>query len=847
MRTMHPIPIIYVAWAVLSPGDLPADEKGDLWTAARKVFERSCFPCHGAGQRAASDFFVLKPEELSGNVKAVEKRVLESKGESRMPPSSYRKSFEDKYGVSREAYDGLQLKEGDAAAIRKWIDGGAPIVEAKKEAAEFIRDDEVIAAIHDDVLALPEENRKFARYLSLANLLRAGDGPGDLALYRNGIRKLLASLTWRQWGVEVVVVEKTKGTVLRFDYRHLWYSPTFDRRNFAAQDVSFWEGLARLDPYELPFFGEKALRIQRELGTRHVFLRADWFAFQVTQPAVYARTLGIPGVLRDHPLPRLERFLLGIDPEEDIHQGKVARAGTTNSGVSVNHRIIERHALGEGYYWVSYDFRAPAGTSNILEFPIGPELTYTPLLADHPNFKHAGGEFIFSLPDGMQGYYLANAFGEPLETAPTDIVQNPRSRDAVVQNGISCMECHAQGMRPTREDMDRFADQLRPYVEATAEDAKVLETVERLHPGTAEVRRLIEEDRKRFEAALGRLGLEEAVDANGRKIDAEPIFHLVDRFQQKVDSVNAAAELGMTAEELSKQFNSPFLRNNRTMRQLAARLKHTRVSRDEFVAEFEKLRALMGGSPAVESNIPEPGKNFTLVIADPDVKIELIWIPPGKFSMGSPEDEAGRGADERLHEVTITKGFWLGKTEVTQRQFELVVGTNSSSDKSQNPDFPANLLGAADEALDFCRGLKSRVRKLPEGYQFSLPTEAQWEYACRAGTSSPIPGPSLDATAWHQANSGGQLHPGGQKQANPWGLQDMIGNVWEWCADGYAEYPSGAVTDPEAPRQNGSDGVYRGGNFEQSAGACRCAQRVQSNIGVVLASPGFRVCLRAVK
>src|SRR5262249_25296983 len=155
--------------------------------------------------------------------------------------------------------------------------------------------------------------------------------------------------------------------------------------------------------------------------------------------------------------------------------------------------------------------------------------------------------------------------GKTLATAPTDIVQNPKSRDAVVQNGISCLECHAQGMKPDREDMARFRDELRPFVEATEEDADVLAEVQRLHPGTDEVKKLIEADRKRFEAALERLGLEKAVDAQGKVIDAEPIFHLVERFQGKVGFKDAAAELDLTDAELRAQFDSPFLRRNQTM------------------------------------------------------------------------------------------------------------------------------------------------------------------------------------------------------------------------------------------------------------------------------------------
>jgi formylglycine-generating enzyme required for sulfatase activity len=827
---------------------LRADEKGDAWDAARKVFERSCFPCHGAGQRAARDFFVLKPDELRGNLKSVEKRVLDPSGENRMPPSAYRKNFEEKYGVTREAFDRLALTDAEAKSLRKWFDLGAPIVEAKAETVEFVRDEELIGAILNDALKVPPPDRKFARYLSLANLLRAGDGPGNMALYRNGIRKLLASLTWRPQVPEVTVLPGTKETVLRFDLRHLERPVAYSREKISPWDATLWEELARINPYELPLFGEPAIRLQRELGTKHVLLRADWFAFHTTQPGPYARILGLPGVFIENPVSSIEWNLLGVDVPRNIVEGNAARAGTTTSGVSANHRIIERHPLpGGNYFWASYDFRSTEGEGNILDFPTGPTIPF--VWKNTHDFRQAGGEFIFSLPDGLQGYFLANAQGDALETAPTDIVQNPRRRDAVVQNGISCLECHAQGMRPTREDMDKFQDQLRPFVDATAEDGDLLEFVHRLHPGTEEIHRLIEEDRRHFEAALGRLGLEEAVDSNGRKVEAEPIFHLVDRFQEKVELRNAAAELNLTPEELKQQFSSPFLKNNRTMRRLAARLEYTQVSREEFVAEFGKLRDLMGApqARAVGSEIPQPGKNFTILVWEPDVTMEMIWIEPGVFTMGSPADEPGRDNDETQHQVRLTKGFWLGNTEVSQRQYELIAGQNPSANRAAGPDAPVENL-VLKHALAFCEAMKDRLPGLPPGYKFSLPTEAQWEYACRAGTQGPIYGPSLDAIAWYRENSGDRPHAVEKdaKAPNAWGLVGMLGNVSEWCFDRFTPYPSDFVADPEAPG-NGSDQIIRGGGYNSFADSCRAADRVVNSPLLSFTSVGFRVCLRPVR
>jgi formylglycine-generating enzyme required for sulfatase activity len=151
-------------------------------------------------------------------------------------------------------------------------------------------------------------------------------------------------------------------------------------------------------------------------------------------------------------------------------------------------------------------------------------------------------------------------------------------------------------------------------------------------------------------------------------------------------------------------------------------------------------------------------------------------------------------------------------------------------------------------AMDFCHKLTERERaggRLPEGYEYTLPTEAQWEYACRAGTTGSFAG-DLDAMAWYEKNSGLQTHPVGQKQPNAWGLYDMHGNVWEWCLDVYAGYPGGQVTDPR-PDNTGPNAsaprMVRGGSAGASAGQCRSAERYRNGISYTSAAVGFRVAL----
>jgi formylglycine-generating enzyme required for sulfatase activity len=228
--------------------------------------------------------------------------------------------------------------------------------------------------------------------------------------------------------------------------------------------------------------------------------------------------------------------------------------------------------------------------------------------------------------------------------------------------------------------------------------------------------------------------------------------------------------------------------------------------------------------------------------------IKLVLIPAGTFTMGSAGDEADRGADESPQtRVTLTKDFFLGATDVTQGQYKSLMNTNPSDFKSAGRDAPVEEV-SWDDAMVFCQRLTERERAaghLPEGYVFTLPTEAQWEYACRAGTTGAY-ATDPAATSWYDRNSGGTTHPVGAKQPNAWGLYDMTGNVYQWCADWYAKrYPGGEVTDPTGPA-TGSVHVLRGGGWYYDVSYCRSAYR-DYDPGYRANFIGFRVALNLVE
>ncbi len=265
------------------------------------------------------------------------------------------------------------------------------------------------------------------------------------------------------------------------------------------------------------------------------------------------------------------------------------------------------------------------------------------------------------------------------------------------------------------------------------------------------------------------------------------------------------------------------------------------------------------------------------------IDMKLVLIPAGEFMMGSPNDEEWRWEDEvPQHRVRITMPFYLGMYQVTQAEYERVMGTNPSwfspggggSDRVSGLDtsrFPVESVSWND-AVEFCRKLSALPAERSAGREYRLPTEAEWEYACRAGTTTRYSfgddASQLGEYAWYSGNSDrgthrvwqmwanlwglhdfdGRTHRVGQKRANPWGLYDMHGNVWEWCADWFdgKYYANSPVDDPQGPA-SGSHRVSRGGSWSFPAAECRSADRYRYTPGPCSLHFGFRLVWSSVE
>ena len=272
--------------------------------------------------------------------------------------------------------------------------------------------------------------------------------------------------------------------------------------------------------------------------------------------------------------------------------------------------------------------------------------------------------------------------------------------------------------------------------------------------------------------------------------------------------------------------------------------------------------------------------------------IKMSWIEPGSFTMGSPASEAGRHDDEGQFQVTLTHGYWMGATELTVAQWRRVMGEDLRAHLTKvikddtlydfdgkkqtirefmrfslggdlgrymgNEDDAMPMYYASwNDAMEFAAKLTEQERKagrLPAGYKYTLPTEAQWERACRAGTTEATYSPAaLTDIAWYGANDSegytgkaltrtGGPRQVGLKKPNAWGLYDMLGNLWEWCLDWYGPFPTGSVTDPTGPASGGKR-VNRGGSFGSGVSSARCALRASNPQAEASAYRSFRIAL----
>ena len=288
--------------------------------------------------------------------------------------------------------------------------------------------------------------------------------------------------------------------------------------------------------------------------------------------------------------------------------------------------------------------------------------------------------------------------------------------------------------------------------------------------------------------------------------------------------VIALAQAEIEAEEAKARAAEAKLRAERDAAE--ARAKTDREA-EEAKAKAKLATEISAGRVGVTLGVPLAG----------NLVMPFAFCPAGSFTMGSPSVEVGRSSDENQVSVILSKAFWMAKTELTQAQWRAVMGSDPSHLKGN--DLPVENV-SWDDAQEFIKKVNDSG-VIPEGWKVALPTEAQWEYACRAGETGAYSGGTIDQVAWYDDNSGSKTHAVGTKKSNAWGLHDMHGNVWEWCADSYGDELVGG-SDPSGP-SSGVTRVDRGGSWNRDAAGCRAAFRVRGTPDYRFSHLGFRPAL----
>lgn len=495
------------------------DPKAELAKKAQAALKAHCYKCHGEAGAVEGGFnyvvdldrLLIRKKVIPG--KAEESPIYKRIANGSMPPPDVKS----------------RVTDSEKQIIKQWIDGGATV--PQHEARKFMTAADVDDLILADLEKLDRRQRRFVRYFTFTNLWNAGLSEDELQTYRNSLNKLVNSLSWHPKVRNPEAIDST-GTILRIDLR--WY----------MWDFTLWNRILNDYPYGILDDSTAARAIMVSTATKVPTLRGDWFVATASRPPLYQDVLQLPASLAE-----LERQLR-VDANLNITQERIMRAAFNGSGISKNNRILERHDAVHGYYWRTYDFEeVPQNLidrgqllpdrRNVFAYPLGPgNLDNT--------FQHAGGEAIFSLPNGLQGYYIMNAVNNRLDKAPTAIVSDPKRPDKAVELGVSCMGCHIPGIHSKADQMHDFLkNNPKAIPKADADIAKSI------YPPKEKTIAQMEEDSKRFTAALALTGVKIA--------KAEPIITMTLRYEADIDVQSAAAEVGMKLEEFQKKIGESSL------------------------------------------------------------------------------------------------------------------------------------------------------------------------------------------------------------------------------------------------------------------------------------------------
>jgi phage baseplate assembly protein W len=500
-----------------------ADRDNQLIQQALGLLDKSCAKCHGDQLKKYPGLNVHDASALL-NRKG-------SNGQAFIAPGSPEKSVLFQQVKSGDMPDGgPRFTPAQLSVLERWIRAGALFPAADPRAGRsVVLEQDILQAMRNHLATLPESRRRTQRYFSLANISNDPNvNENTLHLYRAALSKAINSLTWEPKLVVPRAIDRQE-TVFAVDTTELGW----DRRNL-------WDTVLSKYPYGLTHKFDKdttlrglSLIVTKATGTDLPCIRADWFIAKATRPPLYHDLLDLPTDVKD-----LEKGL-NVDLEKAFLNDEEVRAGVIQSGVSKQNRLIERVPTRYGAYWKSYDFKPDSGlTSNLVLFPLGPKFSANPFT--NRSFVQAGGEIVFNLPNGLQGYLLVDAKGKRIDKGPSDIVFDPDGTSGTtdIVTGLSCMACHSTGIKEA-------GDVLR---NSKALKGDELAKLRRLHPEPETMKLYFRKDQVRFLKAVSEATspfLRVGADRTKRFEDfEEPLKVTARKYLDEVSLEMAARELG---------------------------------------------------------------------------------------------------------------------------------------------------------------------------------------------------------------------------------------------------------------------------------------------------------------
>jgi Domain of unknown function (DUF4384) len=542
-------------------GEIPVPEDPVALTAFN-VLEKHCSRCHQAGPTLKR----LKPAKNFGNILHLEDIAHEPNLILPGNPDGSKLFIQiAKKEMPYDCYQEFNCKqeptEQEVRAVYDWIKSLGEATIAACTGRKLIDEEAIVTAIAADLDEQQEHRRKGMRYITLSNFYNACAPETDMVRYRQGVVKLLNSLSSEPDALKMRTVDDEQ-TIVAFNLDDLGWSE------------ADWTRIIGIYPYAMKPEATVYQTVASLTATPLAWVRGDWFAFTASRPPLYYELLKFPATVAE-----LEKKA-SVDVKSDIEKFLAKRAGFQHSGVSKHNRMIERHGIPTGYFWTSYDFKGDKPEQSLFIHPLGPD--------GDDAFKHDGGETIFTLPNGFQAYYLSTAKGARLDKGPTEIVVDDSQLDRAVTSAISCMGCHNQGIR-------QATDEIRAHVLRDRTFSKAARTaVEALYPTAEEFTQILDDDAKHFRSAVLQAGLDPELDS--QTVGVESINFLSKSYENAIDLRIAAAEYGLLADAFAQGLADA----GGASAQLKRRLEQGVLPREVLEAQFKSLIIQVSDNEPIE-------------------------------------------------------------------------------------------------------------------------------------------------------------------------------------------------------------------------------------------------------